>query len=85
MTQASVCQSQSKLHSVHLLFLQGSWASNQIKKRGGLTRPQRLEEVAGKEGDDFFPGRGVHLSYNKLKSEISNDKKSYKQKYFSLW
>ena len=49
---------------------------------GGLTGPQLLEGVAGR-GGDFFQG-GIQLSHNKLKSEIFNDSKSYKQKYFSL-
>ena len=41
-------------------------------------------EVAGKEGGDFFQG-GLQFSYkNKLKSEIFNDEKNYKQKYFSV-
>ena len=40
--------------------------------------------VAGKEGGDFFQG-GLQFSYkNKLKSEIFNDEKNYKQKYFSV-
>ena len=37
-----------------------------FSKSGGLTGPQLLEGVAGKEG----------VSENKLKSEIFNDKKS---------
>ena len=45
-------------------------------KRGGLTRPQLSEEVAGKEGDDFFQGGCNFYIKNKLKSEIFNDKKS---------
>ena len=49
----------------------------------GLTGP--LRGVAGKEGADLFQGTGLQFSYkNKLKSEIFNDKKVYKQKYFSL-
>ena len=37
----------------------------------GLTGPQLLEGVAGKEGVTFFKGEGC-----KLKSEIFNDKNS---------
>ena len=40
-----------------------------IPKGGGLTGPQLLEGVAGKEGLQFS-------HKNKLKSEIFNDKKS---------
>ena len=47
-------------HSVHPplpLFCCGVWASYQIfKKGGGLTGPLFLEQVAGKEGGDFFQG-----------------------------
>ena len=46
-----------------------------FQKGGGLTGPQLLEGVAGKEGVTFF--RGLQFSHkNKLKSEIFNDKKS---------
>ena len=39
------------------LFCCGVWASYQIfKKGGGLTGPLFLEQVAGKEGGDFFQG-----------------------------
>ena len=31
---------------------------SQFSKRGGLTGPQFLEGVAGKEGGDFFQGGG---------------------------
>ena len=41
--------------------------------------------VAGKEGGDFFQGRGLQFSHkNKLKSETFNDEKNYKQTYFSV-
>ena len=61
-------------------FLQGErgWASNQIFKKWGegLTGPQLLEGVAGKEEGYFFQGGcNCHIK-NKLKSEIFNDKKS---------
>ena len=47
-----------------------------FSKSGGLTRPQLLEGVAGKEGVTFFmAGCNFHIK-NKLKSEIFNDKKS---------
>ena len=61
------------------------------KKRGGdLTGSQFLERVGGKEGGDFFQGAGgsgVGCSFyikNKLKSQVFNDRKVYKQKCFSL-
>ena len=48
----------------------GGWASNQIFKKGGLTRPQLLEGGCWERG-------GLQFSHkNKLKSEIFNDKKS---------
>ena len=82
MTQVSVCQSQSKLYSVHAPPPPppGSFK----KKGGGLTRPQLSEGGCWERGGDFFQGEGVQLSHNKLKSEIFNDKIVYKQKYFSL-
>ena len=40
--------------------------------------------VAGKEGGDFFQEWLQFSHKNKLKSEIFNDEKSYKQKYFSV-
>ena len=46
--------------------------------------PQLLEGIAGKEGGDFFRGRGglqFHIK-NKSKSEIFNDKKSLQAKIF---
>ena len=43
-------------HNVHPPFLQGGWASNPISKKGGLTGPQLLEGVGGKEGVTFFRG-----------------------------
>ena len=60
------------------------------KKGGGLTGSQFLEEVGGKEKGDFFQGAGgraVGCSFfikNKLKSQVFNDRKVYKQKCFSL-
>ena len=57
--------------------------STKLSKRGGLTGPQLLEGGLLRErGVTFF--RGVQFSHNKLKSEIFNGKKVYKQKYFSL-
>ena len=40
---------------------------------GGLKGPQILEEVIGKEGSDFFQGRGGGGC--NFKSDILNDKK----------
>ena len=82
MTQVSVCQSQSKLHSVHPQTKVEPLTK--FYKKEGLTGPQLLEGVAGKEGVTLIR-RGLQFSHkNKLKSEIFNDKKVYKQKYFSL-
>ena len=53
-------------------------------QKGGLTGPQVLEGAAGKEAMTFFSGGCNFHIKNKLKSEIFNDKKVYKQKYFSL-
>ena len=82
MTQVSVCQSQSKLHSVHPplhpLSAGGEGVEPPTKlKKGGLDRTSTFR------GEWRFSG-GVQLSHNKLKSEIFNDKKVYKEKYFSL-
>ena len=58
MTQVSVCQSQSKLHSVHPLSAGGGGMSLQPNfKKVGLAGPQLLEEIAGKEGV-IFSGEG---------------------------
>ena len=47
MTQVSVCQSQSKLYSVHppppFCRGVGGWASKQILKKAGFTGPQLLK------------------------------------------
>ena len=56
---------------------------------GGNEPPTKFSKrrgVAGKEGVTFFRGGGscnFHIK-NKLKSGILNDKKVYKQKYFSI-
>ena len=57
-------------------FLLGDWTSYQIFERGGLTRPQLKEGVAGKEGVPFCRGGLQFKKKNKVKSEIFNDKKS---------
>ena len=69
MTQVSVCQSQSKLHSVHPPLSAGGRGGVEPPTYivcippflqgggGGLTRPELLESlrgVAGKEGVTFF-------------------------------
>ena len=67
-------------------FLLG-WSSlrpNFQKKRGGFAGSQFLEGAAWKEEGDFFQGACSFLITNKLKSEIFNGKKVYKQKCFSL-
>ena len=55
----------------------GGWASNQ--------RTSTFRGGSWERGGDFFQGRGCNFHIkNKLKSEIFNDKKVYKQKYFFL-
>ena len=54
-----------------------------FSKRGSLTKSQFLEGIAKKEGVTFFRGLQF-LHKNKLKLEIFNNKKVYKQKCFSL-
>ena len=85
---SSLSLSVSVLHSVHPPpFLQGGWGV-----RGGRFEPPtkfkkgRLDRTStcGKEEVTLFMGGGLQLSHNKLKSEIFNDKKNYKQKYFSV-
>ena len=55
-----------------------------FSKRGCLTGPPLLVGVTGKDGSDFFQGGCAFHIKNKLKSEIFDDKKGYKQKSFSL-
>ena len=61
MTQVSVCQSQSKLHSMHPPFLQGGGAGLSLQtnfKKEGLTGPQLLQEGCWERGGDFFQEGG---------------------------
>ena len=80
-TRLTVMNMLSKLlnsHSVHPPLSDGGRVEPPTKfsKRGGLTGPQLLEGVAGKEGVTLIR-RGLQFSHkNKLKSEIFNDKKS---------
>ena len=80
-TRLTVMNMHSKLlnsHSVHPPLSDGGRVEPPTKfsKRGGLTGPQLLEGVAGKEGVTLIR-RGLQFSHkNKLKSEIFNDKKS---------
>ena len=46
-----------------------------FQKKGGLTGPQLLKGVTGKEGVPFFQEGCTFHKKNKLKSEIFNDKK----------
>ena len=63
-------------------FAGGVEPPTKFSKRGGLTGPQLLEGVAGKEGVTLIR-RGLQFSHkNKLKSEIFNDKKSLLAKTF---
>ena len=65
-------------------FLLVGWTSCQIFKKGSLIGLQLWEGVAGKEGGNLFQGGYNFYEKNKLKSEIFNEKKVCKQKYFSL-
>ena len=67
-------------------FQQGGWASNQIFKKGVLDKTSTFRGgVAGKEVGEVFQVEGCNFHIkNKLKSEIFNDKKVYKQKKFCL-
>ena len=81
MTQVSVCQSQSKLHSVYPPFCRmggGQLSQPNFKKGGGLDRTSTFTGCCWERGGggDFFPGGLVQLSHNRLKSEIFDDKKS---------
>ena len=64
------------VHSPHPLFLLESWAFYQIFKNGGLTGPQFLMGIAGKEQGDFFQGLEFLHKKNRLISEIFNGKRS---------
>ena len=55
-----------------------------LSKRGSFKGPHLLGGVAGKKGGDFFQGELQYSHKNKLKSEIFNDEKVYKQKFFSV-
>ena len=61
-------------------------ASNQIFKKGELERTSTFRgELLGKSGEgDFFQEELQFSHKNKLKSEIFNDEKVYKQKFFSV-
>ena len=67
-------------------FLQGelSLQPNFQKKGRGLTGPQLLEGGCWERGGVTFFRVGCNFYKKKLKSEIFNGKKVYKQKYFSL-
>ena len=52
-------------HSVHPPFLQRVKPPTKFSKRRGLTGPQLLEGVAGKEGCDFFQEGVLQLSHKK--------------------
>ena len=61
------------------------WTSNQIFKKGGLAGRQLfIGGLLRKTGRTFFMGGCNFHMKNKLKSEIFNDKRSLKEKYFSL-
>ena len=83
-------------HSVHSLFLRGErvrggggggggWSSYPIFKKGhGLTGPHFLEGGCWERVGVFFQGGLQFLHQKKLKSDIFDDKKDYKRKFFSL-
>ena len=77
MTQVSVSQSQLKLYSVHPPSWRGLSLQPNLKK-GWLDRTSTFRgRLLRMRGVTFFRGSGrVQLSHNKLKSEISIDKKS---------
>ena len=54
MTQISVCQSQSKLHSVQPPLYAGGLSLQPNVKKGDFTEPQLLEGFAGKERVTYF-------------------------------
>ena len=63
----------------------GGWASSQIFIKGGLDRTSTFRGgLLGKRGVTFFRGGCNFQIKSKLKSEIYNNKKVYKQKSFSL-
>ena len=53
----------------------GGEAPTQCSKKGGLTGPQFLERVTGKEWITFFKGGCNFYMKENLKSDIFNDKK----------
>ena len=56
-----------------------------LKGQGGvLDGTSHFRGVCWERGDDIFRSGCNFYLKNKLKSEILNDKKNYKQKYFSL-
>ena len=61
----------------------GGEPPTKFSKKGGLTGPQLLEGGCWEREGAFFQG-GCNFHINKLKSEIFNDKKVYKEKYFSV-
>ena len=64
-------------HSVHLPFCWGAEPSTKFSKGGGLDRTSTLR------GGNFFQVVGCNFyKKTKLKSEILNGKKIYKQKIF---
>ena len=70
-------------------FCWGGWTLNQIFEKaggvGGLTKPQLLEGVAGKEGVTFFRGGCNFYIKNKVKSEMFNDRKKFMNKNIFLY
>ena len=79
------------LHSVHppppFCWGGGEGGVNLLpnfQKGGSLTGPQFLEGVCWERGGWLFSEGVKFFDKNKLKSEIFNDKKVYKQEFFAL-
>ena len=71
------------INSVYPPFSAGEFElPTKFSKRVGLTGPQLLEGVAGKEGVTLIRWVLQFSHKNKLKSEMFNDKKSLQAKMF---
>ena len=71
-------------HSVHPRFCWGGLNLSPNFQKGGLDRTSTLRGGCWKRGGVTFFRGGLQFLHKKLKSEIFNNKKVYKQKYFFL-
>ena len=72
-------------HMCIVCTLHLSARGDQILKKRGLDRTSTFTGwLLGKRGWFVSGGEGCYFHQKKLKSEIFNDKKVYKQKYFSV-